>query len=294
MSMAQLREMPRDNGGAPGAHWGPRPRSEIAGLACVTAGPQGGVPVVLLHGVGLRAEAWGAQLEALSGVRLIAPDMPGHGESAALDAPPSLAAYTDRLARLVATLATPVVVVGHSMGAMIALDLGLRHPGLCRGVVALSAIYRRSPAAAAGARARAAALVAGGGTDPAATLHRWFGDDQHTPVATACRGWLTEAPRDGYSAAYGVFTAEDGPADDALQGLHCPALFLTGALDPNSTPAMSEAMAARVPGGRAITVPGAAHMVPMTHPQAVNAAILAVAEQSLGAGVEAPLHRSPD
>jgi pimeloyl-ACP methyl ester carboxylesterase len=56
---------------------------------------------------------------------------------------------------------------------------------------------------------------------------------------------------------------------------------MTGALEPNSTPAMSEAMAALTPKGRAIIVPDAAHMMPMTHPEVVNAALLDFAAEVL-------------
>ena len=57
----------------------------------------------------------------------------------------------------------------------------------------------------------------------------------------------------------------DGPEDHQLKNLAIPALFMTAAHDPNSTPAMSEAMADHTPLGRACTVPASAHMMPMTH-----------------------------
>ena len=44
-----------------------------------------GEPLVLIHGVGLRLDAWAAQIEGLSAThRVIALDMPGHGGSAPL------------------------------------------------------------------------------------------------------------------------------------------------------------------------------------------------------------------
>ncbi len=61
--------------------WTTRPRSDHATLSAITAGQ--GATVVFIHGVGLRAEAWGAQLDALSPhYRVVAVDMPGHGGSA--------------------------------------------------------------------------------------------------------------------------------------------------------------------------------------------------------------------
>lgn len=250
-------------------NWQNRPRSKFGALAAIRTGE--GSPLVLLHGVGLRAEAWSAQIDALAGrFAVTAADMPGHGESALFDDPPTLADYSDRVAE---ALDEPVFLAGHSMGAMIALDLAIRYPERVCAVAALNAIYRRSAEAAEAVRQRAASLDRVSVADPAGPLARWFGEVE-SPEATACRDWLTEVSLSGYRAAYTAFAREDGPSDVGLRGLHCPALFLTGSMDPNSTPAMSEAMAAMAPKGRAIVIEGAAHMMPMTHPAQVDGALL--------------------
>ena len=250
--------------------WTTRPRSEFGRLAAIREGA--GPPLLLLHGVGLRAEAWGAQTDALaSGFEVIVPDMPGHGESAMIEGEVSLTAYTDRVAE---AIKTPVLVAGHSMGAMIALDLASRFPGKVRAAAALNAIYRRTPEAKAAVTARAAALRDTTSADPTPTLARWF-DDDNAAAARACRDWLLEASPAGYKAAYSIFAAEDGPSDNALRTLACPALFLTGGAEPNSTPAMSNAMAALAPRGQALIIDGARHMMPMTHGDQVTAALRA-------------------
>ncbi|MEO0390140.1 MAG: alpha/beta fold hydrolase, partial [Pseudomonadota bacterium] len=98
--------------------WTTQPRSKLADLAAVVVGD--GPNHLFIHGVGLRAEAWNAQIARFAPQhRVIAVDMPGHGGSPALQTRPSLPAYTDMIA---AVLAEPAVVIGHSMGAMIALD----------------------------------------------------------------------------------------------------------------------------------------------------------------------------
>lgn len=245
--------------------WTAQPRSEVGGISFVRAGT--GSRLYLVHGVGLRAEAWMAQVSKLSATQdCRALDLPGHGASRALPHPATLAQFTDRIA---AAIDAPGVVAGHSMGAMIALDLAVRHPHLVEGVAALNAIYRRGPKAAEAARRRAAVLSATDPADPEDTLTRWFAD-QETAERRACRGWLTEVATEHYRTAYEVFAAENGPADANLARLTCPALFMTGGSDPNSTAAMSEAMARAAPHGRAVIVEGAAHLMPMTHAGDVN------------------------
>jgi pimeloyl-ACP methyl ester carboxylesterase len=103
-----------------------------------------------LHGVGLNADAWGAQIECLARDHTVtAFDMAGHGESAPLTTTePKLTDYVDGVRDL---LTEPTVVVGHSMGAMIALKLA-QNPAVV-GVIALNAVYQRTASAhAAGTR----------------------------------------------------------------------------------------------------------------------------------------------
>ena len=247
--------------------WTTQPRSKRGPLAYIERGH--GPHVVLIHGVGLCAEAWAAQLDPLSqGHRVTVVDMPGHGQS---DPIPSktLQDYSDQLAPLITE---PTVVIGHSMGAMIALDLARRLDHIL-GVAALNAVYQRTQEAHDAVRLRAATLSSTDVTDPTATLQRWF-DDLTSAEAQACAKWLTTTSPAAYKSAYTIFAHENGPSSEDLRSLTKPALFMTGPREPNSTPAMSEAMAALAPEGRAMIIPEAAHMMPMTHAQEVNASLL--------------------
>lgn len=259
--------------------WTTQPRSEgPGGLHYWSEGS--GAPLVLIHGVGLRAEAWGAIVPLLAQqFTIYAVDMPGHGASP-LDGAKVLNDYTTRFAEFINGLGEPPIVAGHSMGAMIALDLAAHGAVSISAIAALNAIFERSDEAAEAVQARAEALHGGAGSDPSAPLERWFGT-RPTGVlksaADACRGWLTTVNADGYAPAYTVFAHHDGPSRAALSKLQTPALFLTGADDPNSTPAMSQVMASLAPNGRAQVLVDAAHMAPMTHPKPIADAILRLA-----------------
>ncbi|MFT5343000.1 MAG: pimeloyl-ACP methyl ester carboxylesterase [Paracoccaceae bacterium] len=239
------------------------PRSDFTGdLAGYTGGR--GPDLLLIHGVGLRAEAWGAMLPLLEQhFTIFALDMPGHGGSAPIHKP-ELRAYRNRFAAFLASRPGPICVAGHSMGAMIAIDLVGPSPEKIKAVAALNAIYQRSAAAASAVQARAAALSRTTAPDPSATLTRWFGANPTGNTARAakeCRKWLTACDPAGYADAYTVF-AHGAPS---LRPLPCPAMFLTGEHDPNSTPTMSRDMANLCPNGQAIVVKDAAHMAPVTH-----------------------------
>lgn len=229
----------------------------------------------MLHGVGLRAEAWSAQIEILSSeYAIVAPDLPGHGESAELENVKILAGLTDQIAK---AIEAPSLIVGHSLGAMIALDLASRYADKVRAVVASNAIFQRDTTAKAAVEARAAALKNSCAPDPGATLQRWFGN-RESVERQACHNWLKSVNGDGYRTAYSIFAQSNGPTAEALSKLECPSLFMTGAADPNSTPAMSLEMAALAPDSRALIVDGAAHMTPMTHADQVSTALLSFFE----------------
>ncbi len=105
--------------------------------AAVGPAPSRGA-LLLLHGLGesgLCFEGLAARPE-LDAWRLLAPDLPGYGRSAWTDEPWSFARQADHLAQwLRATGAAPVVALGHSQGAVQALLLAERHPGLVRALV---------------------------------------------------------------------------------------------------------------------------------------------------------------
>ncbi len=252
-----------------------------------------GPALVLLHGVGLRAESWLAQIDALgSECSVLAPDLPGLGESECLPlAEPSVEDYTDRVADLLAAeIGGPACVAGHSMGALIALDLAIRHPQRCCAVAALSAVYRRTDDARRAVRERAASLADAPPDVVAAPVARWFGaspSGADADAAAACRRWLLGSDRVGYSAAYRAFAEADGPPEGGLAELRVPALFVTGSRDANSTPGMSRRMAELAPTGRAVTLEGAGHMVPMTHPDAISAML----RELVGSAGSAPVAR---
>ncbi len=245
------------------------PRSELApGVIGWQHGQ--GPSMLLIHGVGMHAEFWSnIESELAQSFALSVIDMPGHGESLPLDINvPQLPDYTDCIARILPVIAQPVVVVGHSMGALIAMDMAVRYKQQLAGIAVLNGVYRRSSDALLSIQNRVAELSSTKPADPTATLERWFGKNPRgidALSATACRRWLAEVNIKGYHDAYRAFANADAPADSLLQQVPCPALFMTGELEPNSTPAMSESMNRLVPDSVCKVVDGARHMMPMTH-----------------------------
>lgn len=250
------------------------PLSEPYGpVTCQRAGR--GDPVVLIHGVGMQSAAWGPQIEALSLThQVIALDMPGHGGSARLTEGSELPDYVAWLHEVLQALDLgPVALAGHSMGALIAGGYAVSHPQNVSRVALLNGVFRRSDEARQAVEARAAEIRAGS-FDLDTPLTRWFGSSDADRQARAQVGeWLSAVDLDGYAAAYSAFARGDSTYADRFSGIRCPLLALTGDGDPNSTPDMAHAMAAAAPQGRAVVIEGHRHMVNLTAPAEVNAAL---------------------
>lgn len=232
-----------------------------------------GVPVLLIHGVGLRAEAWGAQMQALAAThQVIAVDMPGHGESDPLPNGATLPDFVAWAARGIEALGLgPIAVAGHSMGALIAGGLAATRPDLVARVAMICPVYRRSAEARAAVLSRAADIAAGKG-NPEAPLSRWFepGEEAHRDLTAT---WLGAVDPAGYATAYAAFAGGDETYADRLPAIRCPALVMTAEGDANSTPAMTHAIAAAIPGAKALVIPGHRHMLTLTAATEVNAAL---------------------
>jgi pimeloyl-ACP methyl ester carboxylesterase len=93
-----------------------------------------GPTVALVHGYGGAASNWVLVAPRLAErYRVVVPDLPGHGGSSPLPGPPErVDPYAERLGGL---LDGPAVIVGHSFGAVVALRLAARRPGLVGGLV---------------------------------------------------------------------------------------------------------------------------------------------------------------
>ena len=235
-----------------------------------------GEPLVLLHGVGMQSAAWDPQIDAFAKqYHVIALDLPGHGDSEPLAQGSLLPEFVDWCHDAISAMDLGSVnLAGHSMGALIAMGFATTHANMVRRIALLNGVYRR-PAAARDAVMSRAAEICAGQVDLERPLSRWFGA---TPEEVAARklvaSWLNAVDVTGYGTAYTAFARGDATYADQLSNITLPFLALTGDGDLNSTPEMSEVMAAQVHNGRAVVIKNHRHMVNLTAPAQVNKHLL--------------------
>ena len=164
--------------------------------------------------------------------------------------------------------------MGHSLGALIAIRFAHLHKKYCLGVVALNCVYQRTKKAMSFVKSRATKLALEGPKNIIPqTIDRWFGESplgSNLEIASTCKQWLEATNTDSYSHAYNAFADEDGAAEKILIMNNLPIAFITGTLDSNSTPLMSQDMAMISPFGVVELIPEAGHMAQMTHSKEVG------------------------
>src|SRR6185436_19031862 len=99
--------------------------------------PNGRV-VVLLHGMNFYGEYWSGTIEVLrkEGFRVVVPDQVGFGRSTKAIIPYTLSDMAANTKKLLDTLNIPkAMVVGHSMGGMVATRFGLLYPAVTEKLV---------------------------------------------------------------------------------------------------------------------------------------------------------------
>lgn len=234
------------------------------------------LPLIALHywaGAGREFELLRAQLPP--GQRLLAPDLPGFGATAA----PAgfnftVAGYADWLGRFLADNRPPTdyLLLGHSMGGKIALAWAARQPPGLRGLVLLSpsppppepmpAADRAASLAAFGQRAAAEKTLAclTGAPLPAAVAAAVVTDNLRASRA-GWNAWLTGGSREDISAL--------------MPRVRVPCRLLVGSADRAITPATQRrATLPLLPAGTVCKeVAGAGHLLPLERPAAVAAAL---------------------
>jgi 3-oxoadipate enol-lactonase len=244
----------------------------------------GDTAVLLLHGIGGSSDAWGDALAgtgsalAAAGYAALAVDFPGYGETPLVE-PYTLAALARAVAELRAAVgARRSVLVGHSMGGMVAQELVALSP---LGVDAL-VLCNTSPAFGRPGgdwqreflRERFAPLDAGAGMAAlaASLVPTLLAPGARHAALAGAQALLAAVPEATYRRALAALVAFD--RRDALGRIGVPTLVLTGEHDGVAPPGIAQRMAARIAGAECVVLPGAGHLANLETPDEFNRTLL--------------------
>ena len=218
----------------------------------------------------MRGAFWDPVVAALQDrVRLIVPDARGHGDSDVPPGPFSLDDMADDVIELLRAVGGGrAVVLGCSMGGMVAQAVALRAPEVVAGLVVANTSHTRTAQGRATMEARAVAAEAGMPAVLETTLSRWFGADvrlRRPDLVLQARDWLLEA--DPMVHAWSWRAIRDLAHDERLGGVGIPALCIGGTDDQSTSPAAVRATAAALGNGRYAEL-ATGHLAPLEQPGA--------------------------
>ena len=258
--------------------------------------------VVLSHGYGLNLDFWHVQRLALRGrYRLVLWDQRGHGRS---ERGPKGSATIDQVGEdledvIAATCPEgPLVLLGHSMGGMAVMAMASRRPELVAervvgtalistsaggmdtndfGFAALAPLLRRVAPTVLGLLSRQAALVertraVGGDLESLLVRHWSYASDVPQDLVDFTAHMIAGTSVEVIDDFFPAFARHDkAEALEALSGGEV--LVLVGDGDLLTPPSHSEEILRRLPTAEYVVVHDAGHLVPLEHPEIVQAAV---------------------
>lgn len=234
-----------------------------------------GMPVVLLHPVGLDLTSWDAVQDDLSADhKVLSLDLRGHGKSLWVEGASSLEDFADDVSRLLSELRFgPVAVVGLSFGGMLAQTLAIAHPYQVSALIACGCGDTLAPALRPMMLERGRKALANGmEVVVEETLERWFTPDfRKAGGDAATRARLLHNDVRAWAASWQAISGLD--MEGKLAALRIPALAVAGELDLAFPVAAVRKVAADIPGARFAVLPGAPHMMQIEQPDALLALI---------------------
>jgi pimeloyl-ACP methyl ester carboxylesterase len=234
--------------------------------------PAGKLPFVFVHGAGGIHRHWLYQVRDLPRLSSYALDLPGHGESNGPGCS-SVAAYADWLIGFLdAAGLSQAILVGHSMGGAIALQVALQHPDRVSGLGLVGT----------GARLRVApALLEMLQQDFRCALplvSEWaYGPDASPEMVRQGQQQLTATAPE---VVYNDFLACDGfQVMDRLQEIAAPTVVLCGTQDRMTPVKYSTYLADNIRDAGLHLVERAGHMVMLENPEAIAQGLGSLAQR---------------
>jgi pimeloyl-ACP methyl ester carboxylesterase len=231
-----------------------------------------GRKILFVHGAGSNGHTWHRQIEAFGGMHSpIALDLPGHGRSAGVEGLRTVHDYADFVgAFLDALKIKSAVILGHSMGGAIAMDLGLRHAARVEALIlsCTAPKFNLTPD-----RIEALRAITMGRAPQA------FNTDGYSPKTAKenfdliREGWMEQIKTDPRVRYTDILACSQVDLRDAIAKIDKQTLVLVGADDKGTTPADAEFIAGKIRGATCKIIADAGHYIPRERPTEYNAAI---------------------
>ncbi|MCU1644973.1 MAG: alpha/beta hydrolase [Nocardia sp.] len=228
-------------------------------------GPAVDTTLFLLHGAYGSKEYWLPLIDDVTraGYRVVAWDAPGYGISP-LPSDPSIETYAQAALDLIDAVGTGRnVVLGHSMGGLVAQRIQRLAPHRTDGLILSATVHTYNHSGPEWQeefqRTRVAPLTQGRPISDYAPelLRSMMGPGAHGPAVDLVLQTVRRMNSEHFLAAMRAVAQYDDP--DVLPGIVVPTLLLAGSLDTTCPPHVMSRMAAAIPDARYVELPDCGH-----------------------------------
>ncbi|MBZ0256332.1 alpha/beta hydrolase [bacterium] len=248
-------------------------------LAFSFAGDLKNTPVILLHAFPLNRSMWRFQLDGLSDqAYLLAPDLPGFGESALSDEPASMSLYVQQLITFMdEQKIEQAVLVGCSMGGYILFEFWRMMPRRVLGLILCDTKAEADTDEARQNRLDLADAVRKNGTSQLAQAmpEKLLGkttQGNKTELVTEISEIIKSTNPEAVAQAQ-LAMASRPNSTQTLESIITPTLIIVGEEDLLTPPQAALSMHEKIPTSKFEIIPNAGHLSPLEQPDAVNNAI---------------------
>jgi pimeloyl-ACP methyl ester carboxylesterase len=212
---------------------------------------------IFIHGAGGSATAWRHQEPRFEGCYVLA--LPGHPTGSAFS---TVGAYAEWTAHAIAEIPGPRVVVGHSMGGAVALQLALDHPELVDGLIIIASGPQLFVPDAAFELAKSDLLA-----ECERILRKGWVDPDDATIADE----VAQMVETGQQTLLCDYTACRGfDVTDRLTEIQVPVLVVAGERDQLTPLSLSAKLTQGLRQCIHVIVPGSGHWVMKEHPATVD------------------------
>ncbi len=190
-----------------------------------------GTPLLLLHGFPFDHTIWERVIgEMEKGIRVIAPDLRGHGRSIVTESDYSITDMASDIIELINQLQIrEAVIVGHSMGGYIALEIARNFPERVSGLVLISShIFADSLEKKQSRFSNIERIMQQGAHAVLSNLPNMLTDEDN--VKSFCRDAVARMDSVGAMGALYAM-ANRAASEDVWKALHVPTMVIAGSND---------------------------------------------------------------
>lgn len=248
-------------------------------LAFSSAGDPNQIPVILLHAFPLNRLMWRHQLESLSEqAYILAPDLPGFGDSPLSDSPGSMNDYVQQvIAFMDEQKIEQAVLGGCSMGGYILFEFWRIMPRRILGLILCDTRAEADSGEQMNNRLKMAETVRRDGVNllvqdiPEKLLGKTT-QSQNPEMVREIENTIQSTNPEGVVQAQVAMAARPGSLV-TLESIIAPTLIIVGEEDILTPPSAAQTMHQRIPTSDMVIIEKAGHLSPLEQPGLVNSAM---------------------